>query len=96
MPVAIPSKVLDIRQKLLKLRPVIREVNLWAENNNLPYFFERNRFSDAYRIDAKGIGWEFSFKPFPGFPVFWLEHVESGKKACFGLKEGIENPRPRK
>ena len=92
------KKILDIKRRLQKAAnwPVVLSINAWSTDLRLPPFFSvENGFSTEYRIDARGIGWEFSWKHFPGFAVFWLEHINSGSKACFGLNEDIENPRPR-
>lgn len=93
------QKVLALKGKLKRAAnfPVLLNINAWAKDNNLPPFFSvEDGFSPAYRIDAKGIGYEFSWRSFPGFVTFWLEHVPSARKACFGLSEDIEQPRPRK
>lgn len=89
---------LETQLALLRNISVLHAINDWAAANQLPLFFyadEGIEFNKEYRIDAESIGWEFSFKRFPGFPVFWVEHLDSGKSACFGLVDGIEQPRPR-
>lgn len=98
MTIAAAKKVLSLKNKLKRAAnfSALLSINIWAKNKGLPPFFSvESGFNSGYRIDARGIGYEFSWKHFPGFVTFWLEHVQSGKKACFGLSEDIEQPRPR-
>ena len=96
--ISFAKKILELKKKLQKASnwPVLLAINAWVTDRGLPPFFSvENGFSPEYRIDAKGIGWEFSWLYFPGYPVFWLEHVPTSKQACFGLNENVEQPRPR-
>lgn len=97
--VALAKKVLEIREKLKQAKnsSVLLAINTWAKDNELPPFFRSEDgfvFNKEYQIHT--ISFEFSWAKFPGYPVFFLKHLPTSKEACFGIADGIGQPRPRK